>query len=335
VDQSLASVLPNFTGGCSEPSHNRVSGMKVGFVGLGRMGSVMAATLVIAGCRVLGYVRRPGRAEELAAHGIKPVTTIDDIVESDVVITMLPDDPAMRQVVFGDQQLCPNGLAARLAPGSIHLSMSTISPQCAVHVADEHARRKQGYVAAPVFGNPDAARARELFIVAAGAVDDIARCRPLLDVLGQRTFIVGSTPSAANVIKLAGNAMSAVTLEIIGEVLALGRKRGVDPEMLITVLTESLFGGRVHRIYGGKIAREQYSAGGFVVPIALKDIRLVLGEAETAAVPMPTVSAVRDRLVTAMATGHGHLDWTALGLVAAEEAGLTSTPSPIQLTQKE
>jgi 3-hydroxyisobutyrate dehydrogenase-like beta-hydroxyacid dehydrogenase len=301
--------------------------MEVGFIGLGRMGTAMAANLAAAGCRVVGYVRRPARLEELAALGVNAVTAMDDVLDCEIVITMLPDDAALRDIVFGSDQLVSDGLAVGLAPGAIHLSMSTISPQCATELAAEHARCGQGYVAAPVFGNPDAARARELFIIAAGALEHIERCRPLLDVLGQKTFVIGADPAAANLVKLAGNAMSAATLEIIGEVLALARKRGVDPELLMAVLTGTMFGSRVHRIYGGKIAGQHYAAGGFVFPLALKDVRLALAEAEAAAVPMPTLSVVRDRLLTGIANGYADLDWSALGLLAAEEAGLTPTRS--------
>ncbi|HWN53211.1 MAG TPA: NAD-binding protein, partial [Xanthobacteraceae bacterium] len=207
-------------------------------------------------------------------------------------------------------------------PGAIHLSMSTISTRAALEMAAEHARFGQGYVAAPVFGNPDAAKARQLFIIAAGAAADIARCQPIFDILGQRTFVVGTDPATANLIKLAGNVMTATAVEMLGEVLALARKSGVDPKRLLDILTETMFGSRAHKIYGAKIAAQLYAPGGFVFPLALKDVRLALAEAEAAGVPMPSVSVVRDRLITGMARGYAELDWSALGLLAAEEAGL-------------
>ena len=170
------------------------------------------------------------------------------------------------------------GLAAGLEPGAIHLSMSTISTAAAAECASEHARRGQGYVAAPVFGNPDAARARQLFVVAAGAAIDVERCRLLTDNLGQ-TFVVGEDPAQANLIKLLGNIMTATTLEVLGETVAVLRKRGFDPKRFIDILTSTMFAGRVHRIYGNKIVEESY-APGFVMPLALKDVRLALAEAE-------------------------------------------------------
>lgn len=305
----------------------------VGFVGLGRMGSAMAANLAAASYDVIAYIRHPERSAELAALGITAVTEMEKLFACGIVVSMVPDDAAVRDIVFGPRAREAGGLASGLVPGAIHLSMSTISPGCAQDLAAEHARRGQGYVAAPVLGNPDAARARELFIVAAGASDQIARCQPLLDVLGQQTFVVGKDPAAANVVKLAGNVMTAVTVEIIGEVLALARKRGVDPELLMAVLTGTMYGGRAHRLFGSKLAEQHYAVGGFVLPLALKDMRLALAEADAAAVPMPLVSVVRDRMLTGIAKGHADLDWSALGLIAAEEAGLP-TAQPTSETGK-
>jgi 3-hydroxyisobutyrate dehydrogenase-like beta-hydroxyacid dehydrogenase len=237
---------------------------------------------------------------------------------------MLPNDNALREVIFGRSSSDLDGLAFGLIPGAIHISMSTISTNGASQFAAGHAERGQGYVAAPVFGNPDAARARQLFIVAAGAPADIERCRPILDSLGQRTFAIGADPGDANLVKLLGNMMSATALEMLGEVVAVIRKRGMDPEPFIDIMTSTMFGGRAHKIYGDKIARQTY-APGFVLPL----VRLALAEAENAGVPMPSVGVVRDRLITGIARGYGDLDWTSLGLIAAEEAGLYAVPATV------
>jgi 3-hydroxyisobutyrate dehydrogenase-like beta-hydroxyacid dehydrogenase len=300
---------------------------EIGFVGLGHMGTAMAANLAAAGRRVIAYVRRPDRIGELEALGLKPTTDVGDLLDCDLVISMLPDDAAVREVVFGRNGDDLGGLAAGLMPGAIHLSMSTISTAAATLLASEHARHKQSYVAAPVFGNPDAAKARQLFIVAAGASTDVERCRPIFDALGQRTFVIGADPQDANLFKLLGNMMSATALEMLGEVVAVIRKRGLDPRPFIELMTSTMFGGRAHKIYGDKIARQDYAAG-FVLPLVLKDVRLALAEAEKAGVPMPSVSVVRDRLITGIARGFGELDWTALGLIAAEEAGRCAVPEP-------
>ena len=227
---------------------------KIGFIGLGRMGTAMATNLVNSGHHVIAYVRRAERMGELIARGLQPSNDIRDLFGCSIVISMLPDDNAVRDVVLGRSGVGLEGLALGLAPGAIHLSMSTISTAAASEFAAEHVKSGQGYVAAPVFGNPDAAKARELFIIAAGATADLERCRPIFDILGQRTFTVGNDAASANLIKLAGNAMAGATLEILGEVLALARKRGLDPERLLEILTGTMFGGRAHKIYGGKIA---------------------------------------------------------------------------------
>jgi 3-hydroxyisobutyrate dehydrogenase-like beta-hydroxyacid dehydrogenase len=299
---------------------------EIGFIGLGHMGTAMAANLAAAGRRVVAYVRRPDQIGKLEALGLRPTTDIVDLLDCEVVISMLPDDDAVREIVFGRKDLGLDGLAAGLMPGAIHLSMSTISSAAATLLASEHARNGQGYVAAPVFGNPDAAKARQLFIVAAGVAADVERCQPILSNLGQRTFVIGDEPGDANLVKLLGNMMSATALEMLGEVVAVVRKRGLDPQPFIDIMTSTMFGGRAHKIYGDKIARQTYAAG-FVLPLVLKDVRLALAEAEKAGVPMPSVGVVRDRLITGIARGYGELDWTALGLIAAEEAGISGVPS--------
>lgn len=308
-------------GGAPESTGGQPVVGEVGFVGLGNMGTMMAANLAAAGRRVIAYVRRPDRMGRLEALGLSPTTDLGDLLDCKLVISMLPDDEAVREIVFGRGEIGLDGLAAGLMPGAIHLSMSTISTEAASLFASAHARNGQGYVAAPVFGNPDAARTRQLFIVAAGATADVERCQPILQSLGQRTFVIGADPQDANLVKLLGNMMSATALEMLGEVVAVVRKRGLDPQSFIDIMTSTMFGGRAHKIYGDRIARQAYAAG-FVLPLVLKDVRLALAEAEKAGVPMPSVGVVRDRLITGISRGYGELDWTSLGLIAAEEAGL-------------
>jgi 3-hydroxyisobutyrate dehydrogenase-like beta-hydroxyacid dehydrogenase len=321
---SAADGLPHERRG--GPAGRRPVAGEIGFVGLGHMGTPMAANLAASGRRVIAYVRRQDQIGRLEALGLRPTTDIGDLLDCELVISMLPDDDAVREVVFDRSDDDLDGLAAGLMPGAIHLSMSTISTAAASLLANEHARHGQGYVAAPVFGNPDAAKARQLYIVVAGVPADVERCRPILDALGQRTFVIGDTAADANLVKLLGNMMSATALEMLGEVVAVVRKRGLDPQPFVDLMTSTMFGGRVHKIYGDKIARQNY-APGFVLPLVLKDVRLALAEAEQAGAPLPSVNVVRDRLITGIARGYGDLDWTALGLIAAEETGLYAVPS--------
>ncbi len=290
---------------------------RVGVVGLGHMGRAFAANLVEDGHQVSVYDRDKERIAALLPTGIRGAEGLGDLADCDVVLTSLPDDDALSAVALG-----PEGLAGILAPNAVHISTSTVSPTVSRRVAEEHAAYAQDYIAAPVLGNPDFARERKLFVLAAGLPSAMQKARPLLERLGQRVFVIGEQPALANLVKLAANVLTATTLECMGEVLALLRKGGVDRHLAYDVLTNSLFDSRVHKIYGGKIVDERYSPPGMAAPLAIKDLRLALAEAERAAVPMPAASLVHDRLVGIVARGWADLDWSALGLLAAVDAGL-------------
>jgi 3-hydroxyisobutyrate dehydrogenase-like beta-hydroxyacid dehydrogenase len=270
---------------------------EIGFVGLGHMGTAMAANLASKGRQVIAYVRRAERIGELAALDLEPTTDIADLFDCSIVVSMLPDDRAVREIVFGREDFGVDGLAGGLMPAAIHLSMSTISTAAASAFAGAHARSGQGYVAAPVFGNPDAVKARQLFVIAAGAAADVERCRPMFDALGQQTFVVGTAPETANLVKLAGNVMTGATLEILGEVLALARKRGLDPRQLLAVLTGSMFGSRAHKLYGDKIAGQHYASGGFVFPLALWGVFHLVAANAVYALAEQSTGMVRARLL--------------------------------------
>jgi 3-hydroxyisobutyrate dehydrogenase-like beta-hydroxyacid dehydrogenase len=295
----------------------------VGFVGLGHMGTAMAANLAATGIRVIAYVRRREQIEKLKSFSLEPTMDFSNLAKCKVVISMLTDDHAAREIVFGRKDIGLIGLAKGLLPGAIHLSMSTISTATVSQLKSEHERHGQGFVAAPVFGNPAAAGARQLFIAAAGAPADVEYCLPLLDNLGRQTFVVGDNPADASLFKLLGNMITATALEMMGEVIAVIRKRGLDPKPFMDLITSTNFGGRAHKLFGDKIVTQNYEPG-FVIPLALKDVRLALTEAENVGVPMPSVAVVRDRMITGIARGHAGLDWSALGLIAAEEAGIIS-----------
>ena len=288
---------------------------RVGVVGLGHMGHAFAVNLVQDGYEVLAYDRDAQRATALT--GARAAAELADLASCDVVLTSLPDDDALAAVALG-----AGGLVAALAPGAVHISMSTVSPGISRRVAEAHARRKQDYVAAPVLGNPDFARERKLFVLAAGSRAALEKVRPLLQRLGQHLFVIGEDPGLANLMKLGANTLIATTLECMGEVLALLQKGGIGGRLAFDVLTNSLFDSRVHKSYGGKIVEGRFSPAGMAVPLATKDLRLALAEAEHTAVPMLAASLVHDRLVAMAARGWSDLDWSALGLLAAADAGL-------------
>jgi 3-hydroxyisobutyrate dehydrogenase-like beta-hydroxyacid dehydrogenase len=297
---------------------------RVGVIGLGNMGHALAANLVEDGYQVLVFDRERERATAMQSTGAVAAAGLSDLAACDVVVTSLPNDDALSAVALG-----PEGLIAVLAPGAVHVSTSTVSPSISRRVAEEHARRGQDYVAAPVLGNPDFARTRKLFVLAGGPRPALEKVRPLLERLGQRLFVIGEDPGAASLMKLASNVLTATTLECMGEVLALLRKGGVDRHLAFDVLTNSMFDSRVHKTYGGKIVEERFGRPNFPAPLAMKDVRLALAEAERLAVPMPAAGLVHDHLVAMMARGWADLDWSALGLLAAVDAGLNDDRDPI------
>jgi 3-hydroxyisobutyrate dehydrogenase-like beta-hydroxyacid dehydrogenase len=291
--------------------------MDVGFIGLGHMGSAMARNLLKAGHHVTLYNRTRAKAEPLVAAGARVVDKPSAACGGDVLITMLADDHAVETVVFGQE-----GVVAALPPKAIHVSMSTISVALSDRLAEAHARAGQGYVAAPVFGRPEAAAAAQLFIIAAGGDEAIRRCQPLFDAIGQKTFGVGDKPSAANLVKLSGNFLITSIIESLGEAFALVRKSGVDPHRYLEILTGTLFSAPVYKTYGGLIAEEKYEPAGFKMALGLKDIRLALAAADAQAVPMPVASLVHDHFLAGVAQGQGDSDWSALARLCARNAGL-------------
>lgn len=185
-----------------------------------------------------------------------------------------------------------------------------------------HAAAGQEFISCPVFGRPDAAEAGRLAVVAAGPPNAVNRCKPLFESLGPKVLILGEKPSLANVVKLSGNFLIASVLESLSEAVAFARKSGVDAATLMDFLTSTLFNAPVYKTYGGLIVEGNYDKVGFALPLGLKDVRLVLQAAEAQSVPMPIASVVRDRFITAIARGNANKDWSALGLIAAEDAGL-------------
>jgi 3-hydroxyisobutyrate dehydrogenase-like beta-hydroxyacid dehydrogenase len=296
--------------------------MKVGFIGLGNMGAAIARNLIKAGHSLTVYNRTRSRADAFASLGASVAETpAEAAIDAEALITMLADDRAVEDVIFA-----PGKAIETLPAGAVHISISTISVRLSRRLAESHRTKHQHYLAAPVFGRPDAAAAK-LFIVAAGPAAQIERCRPLFDAIGQKTFIVGEEAQAANVIKLAGNFLITTVIESLGEAFAFGRKFGVDPHAFLDILTNSLFTAPVYRNYGSMIASDKFEPAGFKLPLGLKDNRLLLAAAEEAQVPMPMASLVHDRFVAALAQGLGESDWAAIARISYKEAGLRQEAS--------
>ncbi len=291
--------------------------MRVGFVGLGNMGRPMARNLIRSGHRVSVYNRGRNASEAFAAEGATVADSAAEAARSEIVITMLADDNAVESLALGHL-----GVAEGLPPGGLHVSMSTISPALSRRLAATHAGHGQQYLAAPVFGRPEAAETAKLFIVAAGAEEALAKARPLFGVLGQRTFEVGADPSQANLTKLLGNFLIACVIESLAEVFAVSRKAGLDPGLPFEVFSETLFNAPVYKTYGPLMLEGRYSPAGFKVPLGLKDVKLALEAAEQLSAPLPFANIIRDHFLSAIANGQGDLDWSSLALVVARDAGL-------------
>lgn len=288
--------------------------MDIGFIGLGNMGSAMAANLINAGHTVTAYNRSFDKVAAL--DGARPARTVAEACRGDVVVSMLAHDEAVEAVTFG-----ADGIIANLADSAVHVSCSTISVALADRLAEAHATAGQGFVSAPVFGRPEAARAAKLFVVVAAEPELVQRVSPLFDAVGQRTFVLAETPSTANLVKLSGNFLIGAVIESLGEAIALVGKAGVDKEQYLEVLTSTLFGSPAYQVYGGLLAREEFTPAGFTATLGLKDVRLVLAAGEQLRVPLPVASLLRDRFLTLLSTGGADLDWSALGALAAWEAG--------------
>jgi len=291
--------------------------MKITFIGLGRMGAGIAGNLLKTDHTLTVFNRTREKAGALARQGAKMADSIQEAVsDCDVVFTMLADDGAVADVVLSDA-----GIAAALPAGAIHVSHSTISVGMARRLAEEHAQRGQVFVSAPVFGRPDAAEAKRLLVVAAGEAAALERVRPLLDAIGRQTYIAGSEPWQANLIKLNGNFMIACVLETFGEAFATIRKAGMDHHLFHEIMSE-LFGSPIYKGYGSAVAGNKFEPAGFALRLGLKDIRLGLEAAGELEVPMPFASILRDHFLAALANGQENMDWSSVGKIAALQAGL-------------
>jgi len=291
--------------------------MDVGFVGLGNMGSAMARSLLRAGHRVTVYNRSPGPAEVLGREGAQVAASPADAARCGVVLSMLADDHAVESVTLG-----ANGILQGLPSAGVHVSMSTIGVDVVDRLTKAHADAAQTLLSAPVFGRPEAAASAQLVVAAAGAPDAIERVRPALEAVGRKLVILGDTPTQANAVKLAGNYLIVCAIEALSESTAFLAKTGVDPAAFVELMTGTLFASPVYQGYGAIIVERRFSPAGFKLPLGLKDVRLLLRAAERVEAPLPFASVVRDQFLSALARGYAELDWSALALVAEENAGV-------------
>jgi 3-hydroxyisobutyrate dehydrogenase-like beta-hydroxyacid dehydrogenase len=274
--------------------------MEVGFIGLGRMGGAMARNIAKAGHSVRAWNR-----SRRAIEGVEMVASPGDAFQADVVFTMLADDSAVREVVLSSNALD----SAR--SGVVHVGSTSISVDFADELRISHAEAGVGYVSAPVFGRPDVAESGQLAVVAAGASAAVAKVRPMLDVVGRKTWVLGEDPKQANAAKLAGNMMIAMAIEAIAEAVALTGGYGVEPRSFLDLMLQTLFGCRVYETYGAKMIKGDFEPG-FRMQLGLKDLRLATAAAEKSRQRLPLLDAVRTRMTEALDAGMGEKDWSAI-----------------------
>ena len=293
---------------------------EAGFVGLGAMGLPMATNALAAGIKLRVHNRTASKAAPLVANGATLAASAGEAATAGgIVITMLADDAAVESVVMG-----AGGIAARLGPGGIHVSMSTIGPATSRRLASYHAEHGSIYLAAPVFGRPDNAAARQLVVCTSGPAAAKERVRPLLEAVGRAIFDYGEEPGAANVAKLTGNFLIAAALEAMGEAFTMAERNGVDRQKVAEMLGKTLFACPVYQRYGEMVAAKRHTPAGFGLALGLKDVELVLKTGGDARVPMPVAAVVRDRLIAGLARGREQMDWSALALGVLDDAGIKS-----------
>jgi 3-hydroxyisobutyrate dehydrogenase-like beta-hydroxyacid dehydrogenase len=289
----------------------------VGFLGLGIMGSRMAANLQRAGFPVTAWTHTPDKAKAWAdEHGAGAAATpAEAAAAADVVISMVVDGPQVEAILLGE-----DGAAAGAREGALFVDMSTIAPADARRIGAELAPRGIGFVDAPVTGSSPRAQDGTLTIMAGGEDAHIVRAMPLLETMGQTIVHVGAL-GHGQTIKLINNAVAAANAATLAQALVMGSATGVDLEALEQILGAGSGSSTMVTLKARPMREHDYTTL-FKTEHMLKDVRLCLEEAEAAGVPFPAASAVRDALVAAVGRGYAEADFAALLEVFEGMAGL-------------
>lgn len=289
--------------------------MNIGFIGLGQMGCGMAGRLLDCGHHLTVWNRTAAAAVPFAQRGAVVAGCPEQLLDADVVITMLADDAAVEAVWIA------SGMIPRLPANAIHLNMASVSLRLGRRLAELHRAAGNQYVSAPVFGRPEPAATGQLDIVAAGPESAIARCIPLFEVLGRRWFNAGTDAHCANIVKIARNFLLGSIIESLGEAFALVAKSGVDPAKFLDIITGTSMNAPAYRNYG-RLILDQPERPTFNLNLGLKDVDLALQAAAETAVPMPLAEVLQSQHRAAIAHGYGNRDWAALGHYVAQQAGI-------------
>lgn len=290
----------------------------IAFIGLGSMGTPMAINLLEAGYGLRVYNRSPEKAQPLIDRGaILATSPSDAVTPGGIVFSMLANDQAVEEISLTEQ-----GILHPLGTDGIHVSMSTIAPATAERLAEQHEQQGSHYVAAPVFGRPEAAAAAKLWVCVSGDAKSKARIEPMLKAMGQGIFDFGETVGAANVVKLTGNFLIMAAIEAMAEAFTLAEKNGIDRTQMAELFGQTLFACPIYQNYGRMVAQQQYESAGFKLSLGLKDVTLALQVAQASQMPMPLANLVQNRLLTSIAKGRADFDWTGFALEVSDDAGI-------------
>ncbi|WP_048810412.1 NAD(P)-dependent oxidoreductase [Candidatus Methylacidiphilum infernorum] len=293
--------------------------MKIGFIGTGRMGYPMAQNLLASGKELSIYNRTPHKAEPLVSMGAKIFSCPREAAQNcDVVITMVANDEALLEVTGGAE-----GLINGLKEGGIHLSMSTVSPRTIQVIQSLHASKNQIVVSAPVFGRPNAAAKKELWIVTAGPLEAVRRCHPIFQALGRGYSNLGEETIKANIVKILGNFLIMSVVEALAESFCVAQKANISAQDLLSAVNQALFRSPLYENYGQLICNKSFSEPGFTLKLGFKDANLVRELVESYLSPMPFLDIVYGRFLSALNHGKAELDFAAISTEVFEEGGCT------------
>jgi 3-hydroxyisobutyrate dehydrogenase-like beta-hydroxyacid dehydrogenase len=286
--------------------------MQIGFIGLGNLGTAIAENIFEKRQHLFVYNRTALKAQPLIKKGARFCNSIKELASTcDIVFSMVSDDVALHHITKGEE-----GIAQHLKAGGIHVCMSTILPATATQLAVIHGQFKSHYIAAPVMGRPEAAKAGKLNFLVAGKSDIVDKIKPLLlDAGGAAVWEFGSEPAAANVAKLCSNSLIVSAIESMAEAIHLAKKSGIDASTWMNMITQSVFAAPVYINYGNILMQEKYLPAGFTLRLGLKDVNLIVEQANEVNAEMPVAKFMQQRFNEGINNGLGDHDWTALALM--------------------
>jgi 3-hydroxyisobutyrate dehydrogenase-like beta-hydroxyacid dehydrogenase len=278
--------------------------MKIGIVGLGRLGSAIAARLI-------------EQKHEVTVFNRTKAKTAAEAMQGDAFATILANDEALAKVVFDKDE----GSLYRQSAAAIHVSMSTISPKLSKEIARAYQDKNLSFISVPVMGRPDVARQGKLVLMPAGDPQLLERCKPLFDSIAQSVHVMGAHAEQANLAKVTSNFMLSALIETFGEAFALVEKGGIERQAFYEMVA-SFYKSPVYEKYGKIIVDRSFDSSAFSIALQAKDTRLVADSARELECPMPFLSILEDTFLSALARGKRDLDPCALTDVIAENAGI-------------